>query len=115
MGDREVYLWGAPVELARTDRIKTLRDRLLNQLVLNAYRFDYDWEMAEGMWRFQVVHRGRVIAEKAIKVVVVGQNPSGGWTYNCKPSDRNDTSYMGWCAQALKAAKADTEPKGEKE
>ena len=37
VGDREVYLWGAPVELAKTDRIKTLRDRLLNQLVLNAF------------------------------------------------------------------------------
>jgi phenylacetate-CoA ligase len=36
-GDREVYLWGAPVELSKTDRIKTLRDRLLNQLVLNAF------------------------------------------------------------------------------
>jgi phenylacetate-CoA ligase len=37
VGDREVYLWGAPVELGRTDRIKTLRDRLLNQLLLNAF------------------------------------------------------------------------------
>jgi phenylacetate-CoA ligase len=36
-GDREVYLWGAPTELHATDRIKTLRDRLLNQLVLNAF------------------------------------------------------------------------------
>jgi phenylacetate-CoA ligase len=36
-GDREVYLWGAPVELDSTDRIKTLRDRLINQLVLNAF------------------------------------------------------------------------------
>jgi len=36
-GDREVYLWGAPVELVKTDRIKALRDRLLNQLVLNAF------------------------------------------------------------------------------
>ena len=36
-GDREVYLWGAPVELNKTDRIKTLRDRLVNQLVLNAF------------------------------------------------------------------------------
>jgi hypothetical protein len=41
-----------------------------NQLVLNAYRFDYGWEMAEGIWRFQVLHKGEVIAEKAIKVVV---------------------------------------------
>ena len=37
VGDPEVYLWGAPVELAKTDRIKTVRDRLLNQLVLNAF------------------------------------------------------------------------------
>jgi len=37
VGDREVYLWGAPAELDKTDRIKTLRDRLLNQLVLNAF------------------------------------------------------------------------------
>jgi phenylacetate-CoA ligase len=36
-GEPEVYLWGAPVELNKTDRIKTLRDRLINQLVLNAF------------------------------------------------------------------------------
>jgi len=35
--EREVYLWGAPVELNKTDRIKTLRDRLVNQLLLNAF------------------------------------------------------------------------------
>lgn len=35
--EREVYLWGAPVELNKTDRIRTLRDRLLNQLLLNAF------------------------------------------------------------------------------
>jgi len=40
------------------------------QLYLNAYRFDYGWEMAEGVWRFQVLHKGRVIAEKAIKVII---------------------------------------------
>ena len=36
-GDKEVYLWGAPVELNKTDRVKELRDRLFNQLVLNAF------------------------------------------------------------------------------
>ncbi|MCK5481683.1 MAG: phenylacetate--CoA ligase family protein [Gammaproteobacteria bacterium] len=36
-GDPEVYLWGAPVELDKTDWIKSLRDRLINQLVLNAF------------------------------------------------------------------------------
>ncbi|HIE56159.1 MAG TPA: phenylacetate--CoA ligase family protein, partial [Chromatiaceae bacterium] len=37
VGEREVYLWGAPVELDNTDRIKTLRDRLFNHMVLNAF------------------------------------------------------------------------------
>jgi phenylacetate-CoA ligase len=37
LGDPEAYLWGAPVELNRTDGVKTLRDRLLNQLLLNAF------------------------------------------------------------------------------
>ncbi len=41
-----------------------------NQIVLNAYRFDHGWEMAEGLWRFQVLLKGDVIAEKAIKVIV---------------------------------------------
>ncbi len=36
-GDKELYLWGAPVELNKTDRIKNLRDRLLNQRLLNAF------------------------------------------------------------------------------
>ena len=37
VGEPEIYLWGAPVELNKTDRIKTIRDRLLNQLLLNAF------------------------------------------------------------------------------
>jgi len=54
-GEREAYLWGAPVELAKTDRIKTLRDRLINQLVLNAFamspsRMD-DYLEALAAWR----------------------------------------------------------------
>ncbi len=36
-GDPEAYLWGAPVELGKTDLVKTIRDRLINQLVLNAF------------------------------------------------------------------------------
>ena len=36
-GDPEVYLWGAPVELNKTDWVKTIRDRLINQFVLNAF------------------------------------------------------------------------------
>lgn len=37
IGDKEVYLWGAPVELAKTDRIKQFRDHLMNQILLNAF------------------------------------------------------------------------------
>lgn len=36
-GEPEAYLWGAPVELSKTDWVKTVRDRLINQLVLNAF------------------------------------------------------------------------------
>jgi hypothetical protein len=36
-GDPEVYLWGAPVELNKTDWVKVVRDRLINQLGLNAF------------------------------------------------------------------------------
>jgi len=37
LGDKEVYLWGAPVELENTDKIKQVRDRLMNQVLLNAF------------------------------------------------------------------------------
>ena len=45
-------------------------------------------------------------AEKAVKKIVYGQNPQGSWDYKMDPhSNRCDTSYSGWAAQALKAAK----------
>ncbi len=44
-------------------------------------------------------------AEKSIQVIIDGQNSSGCWDYNCRSSDRNDTSYSAWCIQALKAAR----------
>jgi phenylacetate-CoA ligase len=37
IGDKEIYLWGSPVELAKTDKIKQIRDRLMNQVLLNAF------------------------------------------------------------------------------
>ena len=38
IGQRELYLWGAPVELARQDRMKRFRDRLTNHRLLNAFK-----------------------------------------------------------------------------
>jgi hypothetical protein len=45
----------------------------------------------------------KVAAERSLTLIVKGQHPSGGWDYNVKQTDRDDTSYMGWCAQAIKA------------
>lgn len=36
-GEPEVLLWGAPIELSRSDAVRTLRDRCFNQLMLNAF------------------------------------------------------------------------------
>ncbi|MDA0323578.1 MAG: terpene cyclase/mutase family protein [Verrucomicrobia bacterium] len=48
----------------------------------------------------------RDAAEKALDILIVGQNlPSGGFDYGLNGGDRNDTSVMGWAAQALKAGK----------
>jgi phenylacetate-CoA ligase len=37
IGDRELYLWGSPLEITKQDRMKTLRDKLTNQLLLSAF------------------------------------------------------------------------------
>ncbi len=42
VGDRELYLWGSPVEHDRTDRLKRLRDTLVNQRLLNAFNMSPD-------------------------------------------------------------------------
>ena len=45
-------------------------------------------------------------ALKAITVVVNGQHASGGFNYKLETAtERNDSSYMAWCCQALKSAK----------
>ena len=46
----------------------------------------------------------RESAQRGVRIVIDGQHPTGGWDYNWKQSDRDDTSVMGWAAQALKAA-----------
>jgi hypothetical protein len=51
------------------------------------------------------VPRLKEAAVKALIPVVKGQNPSGGFYYNLKPGTVDDSSYMGWCVQALKSGK----------
>lgn len=38
IGDRELYLWGSPIELGRAGLLKRLRDVLFNQRLLDAFR-----------------------------------------------------------------------------
>jgi len=44
-------------------------------------------------------------AEKAVDVLIAGQTDVGGFNYGLDPAGNNDTSVMGWAAQAFKAAK----------
>ena len=44
------------------------------------------------------------VMEKAVQVILDGQQENGGWDYNYKKSARRDTSVAGWQIQALKAA-----------
>ena len=41
-----------------------------SEVLYDGYRFDYDWEMAEGIWTFQILHNGKVIGEKKFKVII---------------------------------------------
>lgn len=38
LGERELYLWGSPVELAAQDHLKAVRDALTNHRLLSAFR-----------------------------------------------------------------------------
>ena len=62
------------------------------------------YAMCEAYAMTKVVDIGDA-AEKAVDILIAGQNESGGFDYALVPNERDDTSVMGWCAQALKAAK----------
>jgi hypothetical protein len=44
------------------------------------------------------------VMEKAIQVIINGQQPRGGWDYNYSKGARRDSSVAAWQIQALKAA-----------
>ena len=62
-----------PLTNPESKRTMATQDRTFigsSELLYDGYRFDYDWEMAEGIWTFQVLHNGRVIGEKKFKVII---------------------------------------------
>lgn len=64
-----------PLTNPESKRTMTTQDRPFAvsstaDVLYDGYRFDYDWEMAEGIWTFQVLHNGKVIGEKKFKVII---------------------------------------------
>lgn len=37
LGEKEIYIWGAPIELSKQDWLKSLRDALINEKLLSAF------------------------------------------------------------------------------
>ncbi|MBN2560229.1 MAG: phenylacetate--CoA ligase family protein [Phycisphaerae bacterium] len=58
IGEREVYLWGSPVEHAAQDRMKAIRDAITNHCLLNAFRMTPEVMSAylDEIHRFDPVH-----------------------------------------------------------
>ena len=42
----------------------------INTVQYDGYRFDYRWEMAEGMWSFEIIQDGKVLTKQSFKVIV---------------------------------------------
>jgi phenylacetate-coenzyme A ligase PaaK-like adenylate-forming protein len=89
-GDRELAIWGAPVELSRQDRVRGLRDRFLASRLLSAFEMNeatvsrYLDVLEEGGWRqlfgypsaiylvcLQARREGRNLRGLGLKVVFV--------------------------------------------
>jgi phenylacetate-CoA ligase len=49
-GDREMYYWGAPIELSKQDRLKRFRDWLINDGLTNG--FEVDPERLKGYYQY---------------------------------------------------------------
>lgn len=82
-GEREVVIWGSPIEITRQDRIRTFRDRLLGSRLLSAFEMsDRTMERYDGLIR---AHRpGKIygyassIALQAEYVLSTGRPPYSG-------------------------------------
>ncbi|HBA86146.1 MAG TPA: hypothetical protein DCZ95_18850 [Verrucomicrobia bacterium] len=61
----------------------------------------YGISEAYGLTRVPAI---KPVMEKAVQVILNGQQAKGGWDYDYKKAARRDTSVAGWQVQALKAA-----------
>ncbi|OGW62141.1 MAG: hypothetical protein A2V83_00015 [Nitrospirae bacterium RBG_16_64_22] len=67
-GEREVVIWGSPIELTRQDRMRTIRDRILGSLLLSAFEMsDRTMERYDKMIR---AHRPRKIYSYASSIAL---------------------------------------------
>ncbi len=61
----------------------------------------YGISEAYGLTRIPAI---KPVMEKAVQVILNGQQPKGGWDYGYSKTARRDTSVAAWQIQALKAA-----------
>lgn len=58
-----------------TGKVSTGQEReflvsTINTVQYDGYRFDYRWEMAEGIWSFEIIYDGKVLTKQTFKVIV---------------------------------------------
>lgn len=89
-GDRELYLWGSPIELNMTDRIRSWRDRFMNHRLLSAFdmspqRMDqyvdeleryqpvslYGYPSSIALLARHIRERGRGVSRRSLRAVFV--------------------------------------------
>ncbi len=63
-----------PLQDPQTGRTGTSQSRpfmpLSSGVYYDGYRFDYMWELAEGLWRFQLLDGEKLLHEEVLRVVV---------------------------------------------
>lgn len=55
---------------ASTGQTRDFLVSTVNTPQYDGYRFDYRWEMAEGIWSFEVMYNGKVLTKQEFKVIV---------------------------------------------
>lgn len=59
----------------KTGKVSTAQEReflvsTTDTVQYDGYRFDHRWEMAEGIWSFEVLYNGKVLTKQTFKVIV---------------------------------------------